>query len=166
MRLIGTAKELERQRLRAITALQKGYRTRQVAEIVGVSPRSVQRWEQAFREKGKKGLLARPHPGKSSKLSEKQKEVLIKELLKGAQVHGYPTDLWTGPRIAHLIQRKFGTSYHPRYVPQMLGSMRWSCQRPEGQPLERNQKGVRRWITKDWPRIKKSPAETCYPCLY
>lgn len=158
MRQIGTAKELERRRLHAIAALRKGYRTCQIAEIVGVVPRSVQRWNQTFRENGEKGLLAKPHPGKSSKLSEKQKEVLIKKLLKGAQAHGYPTDLWTGPRIAQLIQREFGISYHPRYIPQLLGSMRWSCQRPEGQPLERNQKRVQRWIAKDWPRIKKSPA--------
>ena len=41
--------------------------------------------------------------------------------------------------MAHLIEREFSVSYHPGHVWKLLVSLGWSCQRPVGRALERNE---------------------------
>src|SRR5216683_2561977 len=68
------------------------------------------------------------------------------------------TPLWTCPRVADLIQRKFDVSYHAGHVWKILVGLRWSPQRPVGKARERNEKQIRSWKRKRWPAIKKKPA--------
>jgi len=64
MRPKGSGKALERRRLRAVDLLYKGYTSREVAKLLGVDIRSIQRWRQTFQQKGKMNLLAKTHPGR------------------------------------------------------------------------------------------------------
>lgn len=41
-------------------------------------------------------------------------------LLKGALKAGFPTDLWTCPRVADLIRQKWGVTYHADHVLWLL----------------------------------------------
>ena len=73
-------------------------------------------------------LRAKPHPGRPSRLTDDQKQELEAILLKGAVAAGFPTDLWTLPRVAQVIEREFGVKYHPGHVWHILQDMGWSCQ--------------------------------------
>ncbi|MCC7316364.1 MAG: hypothetical protein IT419_16235, partial [Planctomycetes bacterium] len=42
---------------------------------------------------------------------ERRRQWLIQRLLKGAKANGFPTDLWTCPRIVEVIQRQYGVRY-------------------------------------------------------
>ena len=123
MRPYGSAAELERRRRRAIAWLEKGCSAAEAALRVGVDPSSVRRWRQAFRRRGEAGLNARPHPGRPSLLSRRQKDVLARRLRKGPRANGFPTDAWTGPRIIELIERRYGVRYHVDHVPRFLDSL-------------------------------------------
>lgn len=79
-------------------------------------------------------------------------------LLEGASAQGDETDLWTLKRIAQVIQREFGVTYHAGHVWRILRQLGFSCQRPERKARERNEEAIRRWGRYRWPRIKKSPA--------
>jgi len=70
---------------------------------------------------------------------------------------GFPDDLWTAPRVAQLIQRKFRKRFHPHYINQWLAQRRVTSQKPERQARERDAREVRRWLREEWPRIKKVP---------
>ncbi len=72
---------------------------------------------------------------------------------------GYPTDLWTCPRIAQVIHRRFGIRYHVDYLPRLLTSLGFSCQKPERRAIERDEPAIARWMQRDWKRIKKKPAD-------
>ena len=158
MRPSGSAQELQRRRQRAIKLLDQGYMPVEVAERVGVDRRSVRRWKSAYRIKGAKGIEAKPPPGRPAKLSPKHKDRLEKVLLKGAQAAGFPTDLWTCPRIAQVIRKRFGVSYHVDHVCRLLHAMGWSPQKPTRRAIERDEEAIAQWIKIQWPRAKKKPA--------
>jgi len=155
MRPPGSPKELERRRLRAISLLKDGYQPVEVARTLGVDRRSVRRWKAAYQQRGGRALKAVPAPGRPLKLSIEQRKQLEKQLLRGAQKAGFPTDLWTCPRVADLIKARFGITYHVDHVGRVLRSLGWSPQKPERRAKERDHEKIQRWIKQDWPRIKK-----------
>lgn len=144
--------------MRAAKLLAQGMKPSDVARAVGSSPSSVSRWKEVIGKHGIEGLKAKPHPGPKPRLSPGQKKKLEKILLRGAAASGYGTDLWTCPRIAQVIEKRFGVRYHPYHVWRLLRSMGWSCQKPERRARERDEAAIRRWRKQDWPHIKKRPS--------
>jgi transposase len=55
---------------------------------------------------------------------------------------GYPTGLWTAWRVADLIKRECDVEYHPGHVWRLLKQLGWSCQRPVGRALERDDEAI------------------------
>ncbi len=135
--------------------LEAGHRQAEVARRVGAHPTSVKRWWEAYQKSGEGGLAAKPVPGRPSKLTARQKTLLTQRLLKGAKANGFSTDLWTCPRIATMIQQRYGVRYHIDHIPRLMASLGFSPQKLETQSVERNEERIARWVTKDWRRIKK-----------
>jgi transposase len=158
MRPYGSPAHLEQRRLEAINLFRDGTAPVEIARRLGVDRRSVRRWKSSYLQKGRDGIKAKPVPGRPSRLSLGAKRRLERELLRGAQCVGYPTSLWTCPRVAHLIQKKFRVNYHSRYVPRLLRSLGWSPQKPECRARERDEEAIRHWVKVVWPQIKKKPA--------
>lgn len=154
MRPKGSPEELERRRHRAISLLNQEYQPVEVARMVGVDRRSVRRWKAAYLKEGDEAIRAKP-AGRPQKLNEKTKKELERKLLKGAKAAGFPTDLWTCPRVARLILACFGIQYHVDHIGRLLRSMGWSPQKPQRQAIERDEGEIRRWVKQEWPRIKK-----------
>ena len=78
-------------------------------------------------------------------------------LLEGASRHGFPTDLWTGPRVIDVVRRQFRVAYHPNHIARLLRSLGFSPQKPERRARERNEDAILGWVRDDWPRVKKTP---------
>jgi transposase len=70
---------------------------------------------------------------------------------------GFPSELWTCPRIAQVIQRRYGVSYHVDHLPKLMKALGFSVQRPERQARERDEQALGNWIEKVWPSLKKRP---------
>ena len=157
MRPRGTPDELERRRTRGIALLQEGYQPVEVAHMVGVDRRSVRRWNAAYRAKGKAGLKKKAVPGRPLKLDGKARERLERVLLRGAKKAGFETDLWTCPRIAEVIEERFGVDYHVDHVCRLLHGLGWSPQKPQRRAIERDEDAIEGWVKHQWPRIKKKP---------
>lgn len=155
MRPQGNPKELEHRRQRAIALLEEGHQPVEVATLLGVDRRSVRRWKAAHRKKGPKGIQAKPAPGRPPRLDRHDLKRLEKALLQGSQKAGFPTDLWTCPRVAHVIHTLFGVHYHVDHIGRLLHALGWSPQKPERRARERNEEAIRHWVKVEWPRIKK-----------
>lgn len=155
MRPKGSAAELEVRRMLAGRMLLEGGEPGEVAELVGASLSSVKRWRQAVEKGGLAALVSKPHPGPKPRLNAKQKQRLVNILLAGPRAAGYRNDLWTCSRVAEVIARKFGVTYHPDHVWKILRSFGWTCQKPEQRARERDDKAIRRWRKREWPRIKR-----------
>jgi transposase len=104
-----------------------------------------------------KQLAARPAAGRPAKLSEAQRERLVGHLLEGALTCGFATPLWTCPRIAEVIRRRFKVRYHASHVGRLLRTLGFSPQKPERQARERDEEAILGWVRETWPRVKKTP---------
>ena len=138
-----------------MTLLDQGRSQSEVARQVGVTPAAVSQWVKARREGGEEALLAKPHPGPTPKLNDRQLQRLEKMLRRGPRKQGYATELWTLKRVAQVIEKRFGVTYDPSGVWHVLHRMGWSCQKPERRARERDEEAIVQWRKKDWPRIKK-----------
>jgi len=155
MRTHGSAQQLEQRRRKAIALLQQKFTSQEVANKLGVSLRSVNRWQRAVEEHGAEAVAAKPHPGREPFLTLAQKDDLIERLVAGAQAQGFPTDLWTCPRVQALIEREYGVVYHVDHVWRLLRSLGFTAQKPQKQAIERDEEAIANWVRVDWPRIKK-----------
>lgn len=157
MRPLGSPAQLEARRLKAWKLLREGVAPVDVARRLGVGRRSVRRWRAEADRKGSRGLDARPASGRPSRLTERWREALVNCLLTGARACGFPTDLWTCPRVAELIRRRFKVRYHVDHVSRLLRALGFSPQKPERRARERDEAAMRGWIRTEWPRVKKTP---------
>ena len=117
-RPIGTPAELERRRRRAVELMDRGESPTTIARILGVARGSLYRWRAARSRPG--GLAAKRHPGPTPRLDDAQLAELEKLLLQGATAHGWPNELWTARRVAEVIRRHFGASFHPEHARKIV----------------------------------------------
>jgi transposase len=158
MRTPGSAAVLEHRRRLAIARLNDGYDPAEVADFLGVDPATVRRWRQVYRRDGDAGLVVRAPAGRPPKLTADQERAVAGWIADPATGHGFPTDLWTGRRLADRIRREWGIGFNPRYLADWLGRRAFTPQKPRRAPRERDPQKIAAWLAADWPRIKKTPA--------
>ena len=148
---------LEERRLRAAKLLRGGLSEAEVARQVGAHRQSVNRWKRQLESDGRSGLKKAGRAGRKPKLGEQDRKRIVKALKRGPEALGYETGLWTAARVADLIERECGVRYATWHAWRILGELGWSCQRPAGRALERDEKAIRRWKQDRWPELKKTP---------
>ncbi len=149
---------MEQRRRQAVLAIQQGDEVKDVARIMGVTPRSVYRW--LNRTQQPDGLAAKPHPGPAPRLSVQQQQELEDMLRQGAHAHGWPNQLWTTQRIADLIHRRFGVTLHHDHVGRFLRQrLQWSPQKPRRRALERDEEAIARWKRDTFPDLLLAASE-------
>lgn len=126
MRPHGSQKALERRRRQAVALREQRYGPSEIAHRLNTTPQSVCRWVRQYRRRGASALDAKPVPGRPPKLSARQRQGLVQCLLKGAVAFGFATDLWTCPRIAQLIEQRYGVHYHVDAIPRLMASLGFS----------------------------------------
>jgi transposase len=135
---------------------EQGVTPAEIAWQVGVSHQIVSDWRAAWRRSGRDGLRAAGRAGRLPKLNRDQLALVEVELAKGTEANGYPNDLWTLKRVAEVIRRLTGVSYHPARVWYLLRQgLNWSWQRPARRATERNDEAIHRWVKRRWPQLKK-----------
>ena len=145
----------EFRRLRAVELLKDGWKAKDIAKALGVTPGAVSQWLKVYREKGLDALRYRKVSKKPSRLKQEQKDELVEMLKKGAEYFGYSGDSWTQARVRELIQRKFGVSYHVDHVGRILKQCGWTYQKPISRATQRNEETVLQWCNERWPELKK-----------
>ena len=110
-------------------------------------------------------MEARPIPGQLPRLDENAWTRLGRLLDRGAIAAGFATERWTLNRIATVIEREFGISYHPRYLERPLKAHGFSVQRPATRAKERDELVIAVWPKRAWVALKKrragSTARSC-----
>ena len=148
---------LGQRRLRAARLLAKGVHQSEVARRVGVHRQSVSRWAQQLEAEGLHRLKKVGRAGRRPRLSAEDWKKIERGLKRGPEALGYEIGLWTAWRVAHLIEEECGVRYHASQAWRILRQLGWSCQRPVGRALERDEVKIRRWKQERWPELKKRP---------
>lgn len=155
MRTKGSPDELEHRRQLAVQRYLEGDSADEIAEFLGISPRSLWRWLASYRQGGPGGLAARPVPGRPHKLLLTQEKIALRWVRGSPTEHGFTTELWTAARLAQLIDEEFGVRFNPRALSAWLRDRGFSPQKPERIPRERDPGAIAAWLASDWPRIKR-----------
>jgi transposase len=150
---------LEQRRLLGAQLLRQGIPQAEVARQVGVHRQSVSRWAQQLTQGGKRALKKAGRAGRRPRLRREDLRRIERGLKRGPEALGYETSLWTSWRVAHLIEHECRVKYHPSQAWRILRQLGWSCQRPMGRALERDEDKIGRWKQKRWPEIKKKPSK-------
>ena len=151
-------KAMEERRMRAADLFRRGVIPAEIARQLGVTHQVVSEWRKVWREGGRAALRGAGHAGRPRKLSAAQLAKVARALGKGAEANGYVADLWTLPRVAEVIERMTGVSYHPGHVWYILrDQLAWTWQRPARRAVERDDEAIERWIKRRWPQVKKEP---------
>ena len=145
----------EGRRLRAWELKQEGWPQQRIADALGVSKGAVSQWMKRAREGGVQALKRQPAPGARPRLSEEQRAQVPKLLERGVQAHGFRGDVWTCERVAEVIRREFGVSYHPAHVSRLLKALRQSLQKPQRRANQRDEEAIEDWKVERWPSLKK-----------
>ena len=147
---------LERRRKEAGSLFAQGESQAWVARRLKVSRQSVSRWYQQWKKGGAERLSGAGRAGRRPRLNAEQLRKVDVALRQGAKQHGFEAELWSLPRVATVIERVTGQTFHPGHVWKILGALDWSVQKPSRQTRERNADQVAYWVQQRWPEIKKT----------
>lgn len=149
----------QERRRRAFDLRELGWTQRAIAVALGVSEAAVSKWFSAEVD-GDDAWRGRPHPGRTSRLSDEQLRLLPDLLSHGAEAYGFLGDVWTCSRIAVVIRVEFGVSYHKAHVSRLLKRLHWTPQIPIQRAEQRDEEAIERWRRERWPELKKRHATT------
>ena len=155
-------KALEKRRLKGARLLARGVTKSEVARQLGVARQTVAAWERRLEENGRAGLK-RGTLGRPRQLDAGQERELGQLLMAGAVATGYPTELWTLPRIGQVIAHCFGVQYSTGHLWHLLRRMGFSCQKPEKRATQRDEAKITHWQRHTWPTLKKKPGARAAP---
>ena len=141
--------------MEAARLLRQGLSQSQVARALEVHRQSVSRWARELAQAGVRSLRRAKLTGRPPKLSPAQLRGIERALKRGPEAAGYANGLWTAGRVQRLIEELCGVRYHEAHVWRILRRLGWSCQRPAGKALERDEEDIRYWKKVEWPRLKK-----------
>lgn len=146
---------LETYRFRALELRKKKWEVNEIAESFGLHRSSVSRWFTQHKRGGEAALKTKKAKGARPKLEKIEVEKILSCILKPATEFGFESPLWDCKRIQQLIKKKCKTQIHVSNVWRMLKSWDFTPQIPTKSALEENEEEVQKWLTEDWPKIKK-----------
>src|SRR5262245_53309133 len=126
----------EGRRLRGWELHQQGWSQTRIADALGVSQSAVSQWVARGKVGGVAALRTKQAPGAPCRLSDAQRARLLEVLHAGAEAAGFVGAVWTQSRIAVVIKREFGISYHRDHIGRLLRDLRWSLQKPQEQATQ------------------------------
>ena len=143
--------------MRALELDEQGWSGQKIAEALGVTPGAVSQWRKRAREGGREALRAQPPPGPTPRLTDEQRAMLPDLLAKGAEAYGFIGNVWTTKRVAVVIRRQYGVSYHPAHISRLLRAIGWSVQRPIKRARQRNDTAIATWQDERRPAPQVKP---------
>lgn len=149
----------EKERIKALLALQRGKKRKEIAEILDISPGTISAWKTQFLHLGIVGISTKPYPGNHYKLTRNQKEE-IKQLIttKTPKELDYGDKrFWTTKALKMLVKKRFGVVYASPYTYQKLFAYcGFTCHKPGKHNRNQNKHLVERFRVK----VKKRSGST------
>jgi transposase len=145
----------EGRRRRAWELKAQGWKQSAIAAALGVTPGAVSQWLKRARQDGVEALRRHPALGPTPRLTAEQRAQIPDLLARGPEAYGFRGQVWTCKRVAEVIRRTFGVTYHPAHVNRLLHALHHSVQRPVARATQRDEAALAAWWQARWPALEK-----------
>lgn len=146
---------LQVMRQQAVKAVRDGQDAASVAHAHGVNRRTVYRWVADYTNGGQQALLAKPIPGRPSKITEDELAWLANAVKDNTPLQfKFEFGLWTLSLIAALIHRQFGKKLSLATVSRIMKNLGFTAQKPLYQAWQQDPVLVRKWENEIYPSIR------------
>jgi transposase len=146
---------LEKRRLAAIKLFGEAFNNSEVGRRLKVCNQTASRWRKQYEAGGKEALQKAGRAGRKPLLSAADQQRLVELLKQGPERLGYETPLWTCWRVAHLIEKEFGVSYHAGHVWKLLKALHSECAATHRTRPEATKTPSANGKQQRWPALKK-----------
>ena len=117
-------------RLHAILMVAQGMGCRNVAQLLGDSPRTVAYWVKRFEAEGLSGLADADRSGRPSRLDEQQIQLIELALRSHPSQYGLAGNLWDGKLLSHFIDQQFGIQLGVRQCQRLFRQLGFRFRKP------------------------------------
>jgi len=147
---------LEALRIRAVALVEKGQSPELIGKALGLNRTTIYDWLALYRCGGESALKARPVPGRPLKLTGRQLKWIYDTVTrKNPMQLKFEFALWTRQMVATLIKDRFKVKLSAVSVGRLLARLGITAQRPLHRAIERDETLVQKWLTTEYPKIKK-----------
>jgi transposase len=152
-----------RDRLNAVRLAHRGLPRQAIADQLGLSTRSVQRWLNAFLERGLQGLAPRQAPGAKPKIPARLADEVRRWVLEGPAKQGLDRANWTHPELAEHLYRTHGVHTSRSAVQRLCAKLGIRPYRPTYRYL-RGDPAKQQKAREDLAELKKGPSRMSSSC--
>lgn len=117
-------------RLHAILLVAQGMSGREVARVLGDSPRTIAYWVSRFEEKGLAGLVDGKRSGRPRRLSEAQLDEISAALRKPPSDFDLQGGFWDGKTLSAFIKNKWGVELRVRQCQNLFRQLGFRLRKP------------------------------------
>lgn len=117
-------------RLHGLLLVAHGMSCREVAHLLGNSPRTVENWVHRFEQEGLAGLIDGDRAGRPTRLDEKQLGEVGKALRKSPEDFGLVGRIWDGKTLSVWIEQQFGITLGVRQCQRLFRSLGFRLRKP------------------------------------
>jgi putative transposase len=131
--MMKNAKDRRRfERYQAVYLHLDGYKMKEIAKIIGRQPVTVSSYISNYKKMGIEGLVLKYSPGKPSKLSKDQKDILVETVATKipADVGFTAKYNWTLALVVEFVKNKWDIAYSLKGMSLVLHSLGLSYTRP------------------------------------
>ena len=129
-------------RLHALLLVDQGMSSRQTAQFLGDSPRTVAYWVQRFEAEGLAGLADAERPGRPRRLDQEQIYHIEKALHKSPPDLGLSANSWDGKTLSLYIKQRFEIQLGVRQCQRLLRQLASWVNRPRLKITDTSKKEV------------------------
>jgi transposase len=120
-------------RLYACYQVSLGKRPKELEDIYETSFKSICNWVNKLNKGGLEALVDKEKPGRNSRLSIEQKDVLKDTILnKNPDNFGYNSSTWTGALVLDWIEKTYQINFKKAQIYNILKSLGLSFQKSKG----------------------------------
>jgi transposase len=120
-------------RLHGLLLVAQGLSCREVARLLGDSPRTVENWVHRFAASGLGGLEEGERPGRPARLSAGQLEQVNRALREPPRAVGLNGHLWDGKTLAAYLRQEFQVELGVRQAQRLFRQLGFRLRKPRGE---------------------------------
>ena len=149
--------------LNVVRLAHRGRKRQDIADQLGMSTRSVQRWLNAYLERGSDGLAPRKAPGAAPKVPAALADELRRWVIEGPAAQGLDRANWTHEELAGHLYRTHGIRTSRSAVQRFCRAIGIRLYRPTYRYLRGNPAKQQR-AREDLDELKRGPKRMSSSC--